>query len=68
MLSYLNVHETLEQRRRAAKEAGTSGRTGPRTIVRPWHDSFISLNSHRPDMDRRLPHNSLHTQAFAQDM
>ena len=35
MLSYLNVHETLEQRRRAAKEAGTSGRTGPRPIVRP---------------------------------
>lgn len=35
MLSYLNVHETLEQRRRAAKEAGTSGRSGPRTIVRP---------------------------------
>ncbi|CAL5227893.1 g10934 [Coccomyxa viridis] len=33
MLSYLNVHESLEQRRRAAREAGTSGRTGPRTIV-----------------------------------
>ena len=33
MVSYLNVHDALEQRRRAAKEAGTSGRAGPRTIV-----------------------------------
>lgn len=37
MVCYLNVHETLEQRRRAAKEAGTSGRSGPRTIVSPSH-------------------------------
>ena len=33
MVSYLNAHDALEQRRRAAKEAGTSGRAGPRTIV-----------------------------------
>ena len=33
MVSYLNAHDALEQRRRAAKEAGTSGRPGPRTIV-----------------------------------
>ena len=33
MVSYLNAHDALEQRRRAAKEAGTSGRGGPRTIV-----------------------------------
>ena len=46
MLSYLNVHETLEQRRRAAKEAGTSGRTGPRTIVRTlaWFHDLINYH------------------------
>lgn len=41
MVSYLNVHETLEQRRRAAKETGTSGRAGPRTIVCPLHGMYI---------------------------
>ena len=35
MVSYLNVHDALEQRRRASKEASTSDRPGPRAIVRP---------------------------------
>lgn len=33
MVSYLNVHDGLEQRRRTAKEASTSKISGPRTIV-----------------------------------
>ena len=33
MVSYLNVHDALEQRRRGAREASTSGRPGPRAIV-----------------------------------
>ncbi|BDA46117.1 Protein CLP1 homolog [Coccomyxa sp. Obi] len=33
MVSYLNVHDGLEQRRRAAKEASTSNLSGPRTII-----------------------------------
>lgn len=36
MVSYLNVHDGLEQRRRAAKEASTSHMSGPRTIVSPF--------------------------------
>ncbi len=45
MVSYLNVHDALEQRRRASREAGTSDRPGPRTIVRPLHDSCIATVS-----------------------
>ena len=33
MVSYLNVHSALEQRRRASREASTSDRPGPRAMV-----------------------------------
>jgi hypothetical protein len=57
MVSYLNCHDALEQRRRAAREASTSDRPGPRAMVsaaqqtpwqNPWQTPCVSARMQPP--------------------